>query len=77
MLDTTATLADTTIVGEKTENEQNLTHHLYKGGIAKCAAIQIVFEYFTESDQIKMQILNKKFYRYIIPSIVLRVDLNR
>lgn len=52
-------------------------HYLqYKGNFKKCAAIQIIFEYFELAELIKMQILSRRFYQYVIrgicPSVPLR-----
>ena len=47
----------------------------YKGNFRKCAAIQIVFEYFELIDLIKMQVLSRRFYTYTIQGICPNVPL--
>ena len=46
-----------------------------KVSLKRCAAIQIVFEYFALKDLIKVQQISRKFYNYTIPSICPRVPL--
>ena len=46
-------------------------------GLEKCAALQIVFEYFEPFQQMHMQGISRKFYNYIIPSILRDVKRNR
>ena len=41
-------------------------YYQYKGNFARCAAIQIIFEYFSMKEMIKTQILSKRFYNRIM-----------
>lgn len=43
--------------------------------LCKSMALQVVFEYFTQSEKIKMQALNKRFYNSFVPSLVKSVQL--
>ena len=47
----------------------------YKGTFRKCAAIQIIFEYFPLKELIKMQQLSRRFYGYVCPGICPKVPL--
>ena len=42
--------------------------------LCKSMALQVVFEYFTQLEKIKMQGLNKRFYNYFVPSLVKEVQ---
>ena len=43
--------------------------------LCKSMALQVVFEYFTQTEKIKMQGLNKRFYNTFVPSLVQSVQL--
>ena len=51
----------------------------YKTGmghqLCKSMALQVVFEYFTQAEKIRMQALNKRFYDLFVPSLVKSVQL--
>ena len=43
--------------------------------LSKSMAIQVVFEYFSQSEKIQMQRLNKRFYNLFVPYLVNEVKL--
>jgi hypothetical protein len=43
--------------------------------IQNSMALQVVFEYQCQADQIRMQQLNRRFYNYFTPSLVQHVTL--
>jgi hypothetical protein len=45
--------------------------------ICKSQSLRIVFEYFEQAEQIKMQAVNKRFYNTFCPAIVKKVHLYR
>ena len=49
--------------------QESAAQYKYKGNFRKCAAIQIVFEYFELLEMIKMQRLSRRFYSYTIKGI--------
>ena len=49
----------------------------YKGNFRRCAAIQVIFEYFNIVELIKVQQLSKRFYGYITPGICPKVPIRR
>ena len=50
-------------------------YYKYKGNFRKCAAIQVVFTYFSVKELIRVQILSKRFYYYVIPGICPKLPL--
>jgi hypothetical protein len=43
--------------------------------LAKSLALQEVFAFFTQTEQVKMQQLNRRFYRTFVPGLVTKVKL--
>ena len=43
--------------------------------LSKSQALKVIFEFFDQADQIKMQALNKRFYNTFCPALVNRVSL--
>mmetsp|Transcript_24406 Transcript_24406/g.30328 ORF Transcript_24406/g.30328 Transcript_24406/m.30328 type:complete len:102 (+) Transcript_24406:574-879(+) len=62
---------------ENKEDERMMPWQYDSIHISKSAALQIVFEYFQPHEMLKMQLLNKKFYKYTIVCIMPRCPLNR
>jgi len=50
-------------------------YYQYKGKFARCAAIQIVFEYFPLKDLMKSQHVSKRFYKRIFQWVCPRVPV--
>jgi len=64
-------------MAQQIEETHKTSQLKYNDSFRKCAAIQIVFEYFSLVELIKMQRLNKRFYSYVTPGICPRVPLKK
>jgi hypothetical protein len=55
--------------------EANVPRKSASNRLIMSQALQVIFEFFDYSEQIKMQALNKRFYNSFCPGIVKRVSL--